>query len=284
VADDGHGDGNPEDGDALVRLDPDGNPTDYPATHPNGLNAMALAPDGSVWFNNEGSYLYSLTDGGAQLSDPLSLAAPDEVSAIAFAANGTPWFTGSTPNTLEGAGCCRAIGNLAGGVSHVTPIGAQTPVTGIEPYSLTLGPDGALWFAFSKTWSGDTNGFDGIGRIDPATGQIQTADLDPYVPDDIAFGSDGALWFIDSGANVVGRVTIDASLFATAAPDPPAAGRPRSCALRPLMRRRSPSRCRRRGPRRWSALARSALDAGWLRPGAARSPRRSPPPWPGGSG
>jgi streptogramin lyase len=61
-----HGDGNDQDGDALVRVDPNGDTAGYPATHPNSLYAIALAPDGSVWFNNEGSYLYRLTDAGSR--------------------------------------------------------------------------------------------------------------------------------------------------------------------------------------------------------------------------
>ncbi len=42
-----HGDGNDGDGDALVRVNPDGSAVDYPATHPNTLYAIALAPDGA---------------------------------------------------------------------------------------------------------------------------------------------------------------------------------------------------------------------------------------------
>jgi hypothetical protein len=146
------------------------------------------------------------------------------VSSIAFTADGTPWFTEHVPNTLTGAGCCGAIGEINGGMAHITPIGAQDPVDGIEPHSLILGPDGALWFAFSKAWSGAKSGFDGIGRVDPATGQIQLADLDPHVPGDVAFGSDGALWFLDNGANDIGRVAIDASLFGAAAGPTPTPG------------------------------------------------------------
>jgi sugar lactone lactonase YvrE len=219
-----HGDGNDQDGDALVRLDPDGTTTGYPASHPNSLDAIALAPDGAVWFNNEGSYLYRLTDAGGQTSAPLPSAPAAEVSSVAFTADGTPWLTEHVPNTLEGAGCCGAIGEISGGGVHITPVGAQDPVDGIEPHSLILGPDGALWFAFSKAWSGAKSGFDGIGRINAVTGQIQLADLDPNVPDDITFGSDGALWFVDNGANDVGRVAVDASLFGAAAGTTPTPG------------------------------------------------------------
>lgn len=85
----------------------------------------------------------------------------------------------------------------------------------IEPDSLTIGPDGALWFAFHKPppFPSQMNSYDGIGRINPATGQVQLADTDPSVPSDIAFGSDGALWFVDNGANDIGRIAVGASLF-----------------------------------------------------------------------
>jgi virginiamycin B lyase len=219
-----HGDGNDQDGDALVRLDPDGTATGYPATHPNSLDGIALAPDGAVWFNNRGSYLYRLTDAGSQTSAPLPSSAAAEVSSIAFTPDGTPWFTEHVPDTLSGAGCCGAIGEISGGAAHITPIGAQDPVDGIEPHSLIPGPDGALWIAFSKAWSGAMSGFDGIGRVDPVTGQIQLANLDPYVPDDIAFGADGALWFVDRGANDVGRIALDASLFGGGAGGPAPTG------------------------------------------------------------
>jgi virginiamycin B lyase len=211
------GDGNPQDGDALVRVDPNGTATDYPATHANHLDSIAEAPDGSVWFNNGGSYLYRMTDAGAQVSSPLSLPPPNEVSSIAFAPNGSVWFTDYAPNSLTGDGCCGGVDELGGGVSHRTPIGVQQAVEGLEPDSLTVGPDGALWFAFHKPppFPSQMNSFDGIGRIDPATGQVQLADTDPSVPSDIAFGSDGALWFVDNGANDIGRIAISASLFSS---------------------------------------------------------------------
>jgi streptogramin lyase len=222
------GDGNPEDGQALVRVDPNGTATDYPATHTNHLDSIAEAADGSVWFNDGGSYLYRMTDAGAQNSSPLSLPSPNEVSSIAFAPDGEVWFTDYAPNSLTGDGCCGGIDELAGGVPHRTPVGIQQVVEGIEPDSLAVGPDGALWFAFHKPppFPSQMNSFDGVGRIDPATGQVQLADTDPYVPGDIAFGSDGALWFVDNGANAIGRITISASLFPSDGPGTVAGGVP----------------------------------------------------------
>jgi virginiamycin B lyase len=224
------GDGKSQDGDALLRVDPNATVTGYSAIHPNHIDSIAQARDGSVWFNNAGGFLYRLTDAGAQLSYPLSLPTPNEVSSIAFAPGGLPWFTDYAPNSLTGSGCCGGVGELAGGVAHLTPIGSQRPADGIEPGSLTLGPDGAMCFAFHKAWSGAPTGFDGIGRVDPATGGVQLVSTDPYVPTDIAFGSDSALWFVDSGANVVGRIEISTSLFSGGGGG--SSGSPRAPAIR----------------------------------------------------
>lgn len=80
---------------------------------------------------------------------------------------------------------------------------------GIRPFSLINGPGGDLWFAFT----GAAGGYDGIGRIDPSTGKVQLASTDPYVPDGIAFGADGALWFIDSPHNLIGRIQVSQLRF-----------------------------------------------------------------------
>ncbi len=90
----------------------------------------------------------------------------------------------------------------------MTPTGTMTqfntPTTDpIEP-SITVGPDGALWFVESDA--------DQIGRI-TTSGQISefalpetsATGIDEYGPGDhpveIATGSDGRLWVLDNGAN-----------------------------------------------------------------------------------
>jgi hypothetical protein len=72
---------------------------------------------------------------------------------ISAGPDGALWFTEFAPGTLAGAGCCGAYGTIVGGVAHIWPLGSQAPVDGFEPHSLTLGPDGGLWFAVWKTWS-----------------------------------------------------------------------------------------------------------------------------------
>jgi streptogramin lyase len=87
-----HGDGNDADGDALVRVNPDGSAVDYPSTHLNDLYAMALAPDGAAWYNDGGSYLNRVNDAGTQLNVPLPQPAGSimQVSSIAFGTDGSP--------------------------------------------------------------------------------------------------------------------------------------------------------------------------------------------------
>ena len=211
-------------GGAIGRIDSDGTVTPFSATYANTLSAIAEAPDGSVWFNNEGLDLYRVTDAGASTTTPLPPPGPDQVSSIAFDRSGNPWFTEYAPAspTLgvvspQVPGCCGQIGDLTGGAAHLTPIGPQVTGHGFGPHSITLGPDGQMYFAVAPANPFDADTFNGIGRVDPATGQVQLANISPYEADDIAFGSDGALWFVDDRDNLIGRVTLS-DLF------PPAGG------------------------------------------------------------
>jgi streptogramin lyase len=75
-----------------------------------------------------------------------------------------------------------------------------------EPFGITAGPDGALWFT--------NDGNDSIGRIDPATGAMTNYTGAGIVfPGDITVGPDGALWFTNNGNEAngqhdsIGRIT-----------------------------------------------------------------------------
>ena len=73
----------------------------------------------------------------------------------------------------------------------------MTVYAGIDPGSITAGPDGALWF---------TNpGNNSIGRI--TTSGAITSYTDPSIqdPTGITTGPDGALWFTNSDS--IGRIT-----------------------------------------------------------------------------
>jgi virginiamycin B lyase len=82
------------------------------------------------------------------------------------------------------------------------------PNAGSEPYGITFGPDGNLWFTEYAT------GANKIGRYDPSTANfaefaIPTASA---LATSIVLGSDGALWFTESGTNRIGRATLAGSI------------------------------------------------------------------------
>jgi virginiamycin B lyase len=66
-----------------------------------------------------------------------------------------------------------------------------------NPYGITVGPDGALWF--TQVGSGQDFQADQIGRIDPATGSIDNFPIgnDIGYTFGITAGPDGALWFVE---------------------------------------------------------------------------------------
>src|SRR5689334_16005534 len=83
-----------------------------------------------------------------------------------------------------------AVGPLA---AAGVPVGTVTIFNdpGIEqPYGITAGPDGALWFTNS----------DSIGRI-TTDGQVtRFTDAGIVRPYGITAGADGALWFVNKGS------------------------------------------------------------------------------------
>ncbi len=74
-----------------------------------------------------------------------------------------------------------------------------TDPTIADPTSITVGPDGALWFT--------NNGNSSIGRI--TTAGVITNYTAPTIADPISItaGHDGALWFTNKGNSSIGRIT-----------------------------------------------------------------------------
>lgn len=84
----------------------------------------------------------------------------------------------------------------------------KVPTTHAWPFSITVGPDGNLWFTENSTHR--------IGRItptgkitefqDPGPSAVHTPD-GPGNPGDIATGPDGNLWFTADNPDYIGRIT-----------------------------------------------------------------------------
>jgi len=80
------------------------------------------------------------------------------------------------------------------------------PTKSSLPFSVTPGPDGALWFA---EFEGNN-----IGRISTA-GAITEFPVPPGEPYTLATGPDGALWFTEWGSGKIGRMTTAGTVTAT---------------------------------------------------------------------
>jgi virginiamycin B lyase len=94
----------------------------------------------------------------------------------------------------------RFIGGFPGDIGRLTTAGDVTYYSGsgIDPQSLAVGPDGALWFS---------DGTGSIGRI-TVGGKITIFTRSGISsPVGITAGPGKALWFTNGGNNTVGRIT-----------------------------------------------------------------------------
>jgi streptogramin lyase len=84
------------------------------------------------------------------------------------------------------------------------------PTSNSNPYQITKGPDGALWFTESQS--------NKIGRITNA-GAISEYNVPGgyFNPRDIVTGPDGALWFTSVGSRFIYRMTTDGAVTTYAA-------------------------------------------------------------------
>ncbi|MBV8163214.1 MAG: Virginiamycin B lyase [Candidatus Eremiobacteraeota bacterium] len=94
----------------------------------------------------------------------------------------------------------------------------QLPDISANPFGITTGPDGNVWF--TERLPTDNN----IGRITPrgtiTEFKIPTANADAL---SITPGPDGNLWFTESNAKKIGRITPTGSITEFAVPDFPSA-------------------------------------------------------------
>jgi streptogramin lyase len=109
-------------------------------------------------------------------------------SAVTTDALGNVWFT--TDGTNNSIGEMNTTGTVIQAIK-------DPGMTGLT--SITIGPDGAVWF----TNAGANN----IGRLDPSTDVVTYFnDASISTPDSITKGPNGQLWFVNSGNNSIGEV------------------------------------------------------------------------------
>src|SRR4051812_7084918 len=130
--------------------------TEYPVPNPAGR--VAAGPDGNVWFAMGARSIGRMAPDGtvAEFAFPAA-----NVFGMTAGPDGAMWLSGKDATYEPGvedpfpATIYRVT--TAGGVSAYTLAGSGT-----QPNGITVGPDGALWFAYMSTKPGD---LDHIGRI-----------------------------------------------------------------------------------------------------------------------
>jgi virginiamycin B lyase len=178
-------------------------------------------PNGEVWI---------ATNSGGYSKEPIGIArvAPDgsvqrfalpeqttgretvpEVRGLAIGKEGSLWAAVGYDGTTNP----EWFSSIGGELVRIAPDGTmtefQTPI-GIEPKSLTLGPDGALWFtAVSGVSSSEhafTRGKGYVGRMTTA-GDFKTFEVSGATPTAIVAAPDGTLWFGADGTGQIGTIS-----------------------------------------------------------------------------
>jgi len=219
----------------IGRLTPAGVLTEFSTgiTQPPSFDVGAITkgPDGNVWYTQESAGVGRITPAGT-ITD---FAIPNAPSVITVGSDGNLWFglqfapsigrispagTDYTEFPLPPSGnfivgaTLSGISAGTGGnvwyttsanvVGYVTPTGSftqfQVPTPGSQPFDLTLGPDGNMWFT-------ETNG-SRVARVTP-DGEIREVLVPGSIdnsPVAITSGPNGKLWFTEPYANAVGNL------------------------------------------------------------------------------
>jgi streptogramin lyase len=182
----------------IGRVPPSGSPIQEFAvpTENAAPGAITNGPDGNLWFTEDGAAQIGRisTDGSVVAEFPISAVA----TSIASGPDGNVWFTEPSTNSI----------------GRITPDGATLQEFALaaeaaQPTSITSGPDGNLWFTQNGMFVYPDTVPDAIGRITPDGTTITEFNLSTVGgdPKSITLGPDGNLWFVEQGANVIGRIT-----------------------------------------------------------------------------
>jgi hypothetical protein len=181
-----------------------------------GANGMTTGSDGNLWFTDNSAVISRICASTnrpagcpsigtiAGYSVPTANSYPTGITA---GPDGALWFTESSVNNIGRINTSGSVPTCPSPIpnppscSVSTPCFCEYPVPsgGQNIYSITAGPDGALWFT-----DYDSNQ---IGRITTSgvttEYAVPTASSHPY---GITAGPDGALWFVESSGNKIGQI------------------------------------------------------------------------------
>jgi streptogramin lyase len=186
------------------------------------LGGLAIGPHGNVWFTvYDGDEIGRLDPRGkiTYFSDGMTPNPEHPVvgavgpRGITKGPDGNMWFTEYGADRIGRIAPDGTITEFSAGITP--PSGpAASDFSDSAPHSIVTGPDGNLWFTEEFA--------DRIGRItpdgaitefsagitpSPAQGLPGPHQYQPASPTQITQGPDGNLWFVEQGANRVGRIT-----------------------------------------------------------------------------
>ena len=203
----------------IGRLDPStGKITEYSApVAMTTLNSrIVLGPDGNLWFTEFGAIGIFNPNTGKVVKEVALASSSEEPFGLAVGPDGNIWYTEGVVNSAFTGYVSFGVGVIS---TDTKSLIKEIPVTASsEPFGITAGPDGNLWFAVT----GANKVAGTIDVINPSTVSIIRALAIPTngvsTPDPVAItaGPDGNIWFSD-GTGAIG-VVADTRLVATAQP------------------------------------------------------------------
>ncbi len=170
---------------------------------------ITVGLEGDLWFternnNSKGSKVARMTPTGEVTEFPVREFS--EPQGITLGPEGDLWFAEVNNPECGVGGCPSRVGRINPTTHEVAEF--STGITeGSQPWEITLGPDGNLWFS-ERT---GPVGFAGqMARINPTTHVVTefkagiTGDTEPA---GVTAGPDGNVWFTEEAGNRIGRIT-----------------------------------------------------------------------------
>ncbi|HTA39581.1 MAG TPA: hypothetical protein VK760_10910 [Candidatus Acidoferrales bacterium] len=165
-----------------------------------GVTAGPASDSASIWFTDPVDGLVARiptanpTTASIKVYGPSSLMI--EPGSITAGPDGNLWFDDCTAGAISKIPPNSPTGTGVSVTSYdIPPLGGGAA----SPVSITVAPDGTIWFA------DPTNGADGeIGRI--TTGGVISEFATTANPYSVAVGPDGAVWFVMPTTNTIGRI------------------------------------------------------------------------------
>jgi virginiamycin B lyase len=188
---------------AVGRVLPDGRATSslVPGHADDGIRSITAGPDGNVWFIPEfanGHYFVGRVTPDGQYALFETPGQNNVVWSIAAGPDGNLWATVNQQNP-------RAGQVISASIDQITPDGQFTefPLADANHVagSITVGPDGNLWFTEPRANQIGMMTLD--GRVTEY--QVPTPNSSPGF---LTVGPDGNLWFTESGSGQIGEFVL----------------------------------------------------------------------------